>query len=103
MAVYRVHRKEWEKGNKILGKDGEVTKKRKRAPGNLSARSEDDDDVNGDERMEGSSKFPGGGRKGVSSGLSTVIRRNGGSGGEKTKWWKELGGVSKGSMSLKTG
>ena len=40
---------------------------------------------------------PGGGRKGVSSGLSTVIKRK----DTKTKsgWWKDLGG-SKGSLRL---
>ena len=52
------------------------------------------------------SKFPGGGRKGVSSGLSTVVirgSRSGSDGGEKSKWWQELGGgsgKSKGSMRL---
>ena len=57
--------------------------------------------------------FPGGGRRGVSSGLSTVIKRigDGASGHAKTKgktktkekWWKELGGGSKGSVRLKAG
>ncbi|KAF7326910.1 RNA exonuclease 4 [Mycena venus] len=57
--------------------------------------------------------FPGGGRKGVSSGLSTVVRRGsaksgggsgGGGGGDKTAWWKELGSGStgsKGSMAVR--
>ena len=53
-----------------------------------------------------SHKFSGGARKGVSSGLSTVVTRRGGlrsGGGEKTKWWKVLGGAGKGSIRLKTG
>ncbi|KAJ8483429.1 hypothetical protein ONZ51_g4728 [Trametes cubensis] len=61
--------------------------------------------------------FPGGGRRGVSSGLSTVIKRMGNVGEKaksktksksKDKWWKELGGNNsssgaKGSMRLKVG
>ncbi|KAI0332925.1 ribonuclease H-like protein [Cubamyces sp. BRFM 1775] len=67
---------------------------------------------------DGGSKesFPGGGRRGVSSGLSTVIKRMGTVGEKaksktksksKDKWWKELGGGStsssgaKGSMRFK--
>lgn len=34
-------------------------------------------------------EYPGGGRKGVSSGLSTVIKRNESKPGNS--WWKELG------------
>ncbi|KAK0498000.1 ribonuclease H-like domain-containing protein [Armillaria luteobubalina] len=69
MAVYRLHRKEWEKGTVQKKPEG---KKRK---------SQDED------------RFPGGGRKGVSSGLVTVVRRNDGSSTvpQKTQWWKELG------------
>ncbi|KAI0750120.1 ribonuclease H-like domain-containing protein [Daedaleopsis nitida] len=59
--------------------------------------------------------FPGGGRRGVSSGLSTVVKRQGtyeksGRGQAKAtktqtkdKWWKELGAGSKGSLRMKTG
>ena len=49
-----------------------------------------------------------GGRKGVSSGLSTIITKRskggggggGGGGGDKPQWWKELGGGAKGALSL---
>ncbi|PBK87205.1 hypothetical protein ARMGADRAFT_939084 [Armillaria gallica] len=72
MAVYRLHRKEWEKGTL-----------QKRPEGKKRKRQDTDKDEDG---------FPGGGRKGVSSGLATVVRRkDGGSVPQKTQWWKELG------------
>ncbi|KAG6853102.1 hypothetical protein C0991_006905, partial [Blastosporella zonata] len=91
MAVYRIHRKEWEKGNKQLLQK----KKRKQMEADADEKEEEDADE------ETKSAFPGGGRKGVSSGLSTIVRRGSGaaaSGGEKTKWWKEIS--SKGSMRI---
>ena len=86
MAIYRLHRKEWEKGIKPLVS----AKKRKQAD---------------------PEEFPGGGRRGVSSGLSTVTKAarpgpkyfpsqgqaQAGS-GTKNAWWKELNGKSKGGM-----
>ncbi|EJF64761.1 ribonuclease H-like protein [Dichomitus squalens] len=69
----------------------------------------------GKTRTVSAESFPGGGRKGVSSGLSTVVKRAGGSAGGRTrvktktkeKWWKDLGGGtsgdSKGSVRLKVG
>jgi len=81
MAVYRLHRKEWEKGS--------------RSPEKVAKRKRNVSDVGGREDGSGepsTCESSGGGRKGVSSGLSTVMR------GEKRKWWKELGhGGSKGS------
>jgi len=65
----------------------------------------DDDDVKGGDGtgdVRSGGQPVGGGRKGVSSGLSTVVRRGRG-GVETSKWWKELGGrsgKSKGSMRL---
>lgn len=106
MAVYRLHRKEWEKGTRGAGETAAlVSKKRKQE------RREEDADDNSDDSIEGSvrkgketekSKYPGGGRKGVSSGLSTVVRHgrsneSAGGGVEKTKWWKELATTSKSS------
>jgi RNA exonuclease 4 len=93
-----------------LSEHGSVSKKRKRP-----SRTAGDDGGDGDNEEgqgqgpEQSNTFPGGGRKGVSSGLSIVTRRSSGSrsgGDEKSKWWKELGGrsnKSKGSIRLKTG
>ncbi|KAG6831363.1 hypothetical protein H0H87_005374 [Tephrocybe sp. NHM501043] len=98
MAVYRIHRKEWEKGNKQLPQ----AKKRKRTEktdGEEREEAEDEDATN----VEGASQFPGGGRKGVSSGLTTIVRHGAGAATgekEKKKWWKEVLSSSKGSMRL---
>ncbi|KAJ7493645.1 ribonuclease H-like domain-containing protein [Mycena latifolia] len=114
MAVYRLHRREWEKGApplaRLLGKG-----KGKKHAGDEEEESGDSDEEEPalptkkkgkESKKEG---FPGGGRKGVSSGLGTIVRRAGGSGaggvrsksggggGEKTQWWTELGGASAGS------
>ncbi|KAJ6525584.1 ribonuclease H-like domain-containing protein [Mycena vulgaris] len=91
MAVYRLHRKEWEKGSAPLRRPLAAGKKRSREEGEDES-EEEDEPVAG----KTAAGFPGGGRKGVSSGLSTVVRRGAGgaSGGEKAQWWKELGGAS---------
>ena len=88
-----------------LNEHGPTSKKRKRPS---RAGGDDDADEDGEEGHGHGhlAKFPGDGRKGISSGLSTIVTRGGrsGSGGsEKTKWWKELGGgsaKSKGSIKL---
>jgi RNA exonuclease 4 len=86
MAVFRLHKKQWDTGFKP---PLPTSKKRKR----------DDADVDGtgdEEALAVSSReeFPGGGRKGVSSGLSVIVKRGGSrstnSGDSKKKWWKEL-------------
>lgn len=97
MAIYRLHRREWEKGKPLQlpsAKDSDGSDpsrrpgKRKRSLGEL------DNDP------------PGGGKKGISTGLSTVVKRsdpskikNTSSTGSKKKseWWSELGS-SKGSL-----
>ena len=97
MAVYRLHRREWEKGNKL---PREPKKKKKRDNSNDVRGSEahPGDDNEGEDTKD---TFPGGGRKGVSSGLSTIIRRgvnsrnreansSGGISERAAKWWKEL-------------
>ncbi|KZT22443.1 ribonuclease H-like protein [Neolentinus lepideus HHB14362 ss-1] len=119
MALYRLHRKQWEKGKRMplpdafaaTSKSG--SKKRKR-----EGEGEGDD---GGQTTE----LPGGGRKGVSSGLSVVVKRFGehdvrdhhsdkihkksaGDGKKSSaQWWKQLGDagtkVSKGSISTKSG
>ncbi|KAJ4499804.1 ribonuclease H-like domain-containing protein [Lentinula lateritia] len=157
MAIYRLHRKEWDKGSantlrastvikmaktesrhngddeeeidvedsKIDIESSEVERKRKRTAGD-----EDPDDPNPEKTTDQSPSrsklktglsnskkkaksrqeiFPGGGRRGVSSGLSTIVRKGGGgsntdSDRPKTQWWKELGNAgssgSKGSLRL---
>lgn len=81
MAVFRLHRKEWEKDARPM------TGKRKAA----SEPNEDDED---DGLFQGKGKsskknLPDGqGRKGVSSGLSTIVHRKVAT--PAKKWWKEL-------------
>ncbi|KAJ7065247.1 ribonuclease H-like domain-containing protein [Mycena amicta] len=99
MAVFRLHRKEWEAASAPW-----LSKKQKQG----EAEDVEDEEPAPVETQD--KQFPGGGRKGVSSGLAVVVRR----GGEKEKdkgkrkggstsgsqWWKELGGGSKGSMRV---
>jgi hypothetical protein len=66
MAVYRLHRKEWESG--VMPRYPESTKKRKRA----------------------SSGGGGGERKGIGSGMPVVVKNMKGS-ANGDKWWRELG------------
>ncbi|KAJ7511434.1 ribonuclease H-like domain-containing protein [Mycena galericulata] len=160
MAIFRLHRREWERGSMPLRHSTSTSKSAKTGKGmdeeeekvvdedededeDAAAWEDEDDDTspsapappsknapsknaraagnphpkNANPKRQGQVKakeYPGGGRKGVSSGLSTVVRRGtsgkqvggggggrdrGGGGGEKTQWWKELGGA-KGSMRV---
>ncbi|KAH9485822.1 RNA exonuclease 4 [Psilocybe cubensis] len=141
MAVYRLHKKEWEKGSRpqpvgVHAASKAASSKRK-APSQSGSDEEEGGDGGDDDSSDSEAhsrrkpspalvkpvlkgkntpkEYPGGGRKGVSSGLSTVIRRAGektkAGGGVidkatvKTEWWKQLpGGVSsggsKGSVSI---
>ncbi|KAI1797005.1 ribonuclease H-like protein [Ganoderma leucocontextum] len=146
MALFRLHRKTWEKNvrppslphSKAHGTatpPPNVPHKRPRTA-SLSEPADYADDDREDQGGEASAdaspatvregkkgkaraaeSFPGGGRRGVSSGLSTVVKRGGISASskakvktktkEKEKWWKDLGGGassgSKGSLRLKVG
>lgn len=127
MALYRLHKTAWEQSirptteafkaklNKGKGKDesGSGGAKRKRD----AEDDEDEEDEEGEDEVPSKKgkkqreEFPGGGRKGVSSGLSVVIRRGGkridgprqrgvprGSTGQSTSavsssggsWWEEV-------------
>ncbi|KAF9075448.1 ribonuclease H-like domain-containing protein [Rhodocollybia butyracea] len=128
MAVYRLHRKEWEKGGVSVLTASLLTKTRPKARPQADE-DEDADSEDGERHQDAKRKgkrkrplddneddednehkppkpttkikdaksaqlFPGGGRKGVSSGLSTIVKKGGkpDSGGrQKTQWWKELG------------
>ena len=126
MAVYRLHKKEWEKGSRPLPPPSAkstatptTATKRKEIDNSDSDLSDSDDDPSPEPVVapkpggKGKAKkvpteFPGGGRKGVSSGLSTVVRRGvagsrtavdgkgGGAGSAasslKNEWWKQLPG-----------
>ncbi|PPQ84351.1 hypothetical protein CVT25_013246 [Psilocybe cyanescens] len=127
MAVYRLHKKEWEKGSRpqpaVVQAASKAISSKRRAP-SRSGSDDDEDDDNDDDEVESRNKpspakfisksnvtskvYPGGGRKGVSSGLSTVVRHandksktgGGDSASVKSQWWKQLpGGVSAGSGS----
>ncbi|KAF8901891.1 ribonuclease H-like domain-containing protein [Gymnopilus junonius] len=147
MAVYRLYKSEWEQGSRplllpmpiplseettpttITTNSTTPSGKRKGIDGTSDSESEEEPSPAGKpsprtilkgkfKAKGGSVQYPGGGRKGVSSGLSTVIRRKGErrvskskeSGGQEKKaksdWWKQLpgGGAlangSKGSVSL---
>jgi RNA exonuclease 4 len=102
MAIYRLHRKQWEKGYAVVPIRLKQKPKAKpeltvpRQPKSIGAESV------ATKASQPSNKQ----RKGVSSGLSTVMRRQmkakGGAGGTKVKWWSELassGGGSKGRIS----
>lgn len=86
MALYRLHKVEWEqsirptteaykaKMNKGKGKDKEGGGKRKR-DGDSDDEEEEETSEKQDKRRR--EEFPGGGRRGVSSGLSVIVRRGG--------------------------
>ncbi len=126
MAVYRLHKKEWEKGSRPLPPPSTkspatptTATKRKEIDESDSGSDESDDDSSHepavapkpsgkDKAKKIPTEFPGGGRKGVSSGLSTVVRRgvagsrtavdgkggsaSGAASSAKNEWWKQLPG-----------
>lgn len=121
MAVYRLHRKDWEKGNRPIplqgGSVATAGTKRKRDDDDAAEQEKEGNDEGevvkpstAKEKKKkakvkvNSQEYPGGGRKGVSSGLSTVVRRGPGKEKEKTQWWKQLPAVtnpgSKGSVRI---
>ena len=120
MAVYRLHRRDWEKGNRPIhlqsGSVATAGTKRKRDDDAAEKEEEGNDEevvVNvkpssakekKKKKKVDSQEYPRGGRKGVSSGLSTVVRRGSGKEKEKTQWWKQLPTVntpgSKGSVRI---
>ncbi|KAJ3966074.1 ribonuclease H-like domain-containing protein [Lentinula raphanica] len=146
MAVYRLHRKEWEKVSpnpvKVatfdttskhsnqhakldFEKEDRVEPKGKRKRKRDAVDDEEEDGVNSNppstsrsqpetnlsssgkkEKRKHEILNPPGGRKGVSSGLSTIVRRGRGSNvpDKRSQWWKELGNIgssgSKGSIRI---
>jgi RNA exonuclease 4 len=102
MAVFRLHRKEWDKGNRPSENEGRKKRPKRKQSDHSEYRAGEENGT------EDARKFRGGGKKGVSSGFSTVVKigrssgDNDGSGrgaGGESKWWKELG-MSKGSMRV---
>ena len=113
MGLYRLHKVDWEasirpateayKAKMGLGKG-----KEKRKRGDESEEEEEEDageDARGNKKKE---DFPGGGRRGVSSGLSVIVRRGGkrvdgprqrgiprpsseiGGAGGSGSWWEDI-------------
>ena len=118
MAVHRLHRKDWEKGNRPVPLQGGsvATTGTKRKRDDDAAEKEEEGNDEGEvvkplsekekkkKKKLKSQEYPGGGRKGVSSGLLTVVRRGPGKEKEKAQWWKQLPTVttpgSKGSVRI---
>jgi RNA exonuclease 4 len=114
LAVYRLHRKQWEKGYAVVpirvpykAKSKDIGDQLAPEP-EISQKSSDND---GPQRTSLPSKTSKGKPKGVSSGLSTIVRHRSkvksGVGSSKVKWWSELGGAqardgSKGSIRVVT-
>lgn len=70
MALYRLHKVEWEKQLRPVTEAFKAkTGKRKR-----SKNDEGEDEEGGSGRKE---EFPGGGKKGISSGLGLIVKKNG--------------------------
>ena len=106
MALYRLHRKAWDKTFRNLPAPGQKSKGKKRKREESEDASALGEHVLKSKKSEAES-FPGGGRRGISTGLSTVVKHHGGSakvtfgtkgggGGTKGSWWSTLGGVAVG-------
>ncbi len=136
MAIYRLHKKDWEKGVKPIDS---LLDTKKRKPGKQGAQNRDDDneDTDGEGPIPVLAPAPSPPppmmskqRKGISSGLSTIITRRGSSDrtgssktttnrgrggkvkppttsssgvaeGKKKAWWTELPSVGKSKGSLR--
>lgn len=112
MAVYRLHKRAWDASLPVSHlKPSSLTPRQEAGidPDSEDSGYEDHAEPKRKRRSSNES-FPGGGRRGVSSGLSTIVRtnkggaRNGRSSAEakntrpshapKGKWWQTLGGSS---------
>ena len=87
MALYRLHKNEWEKqlrpateAYKVkVAKSGKHTKRKR--DDEEGGEGDDDDEVfaasKRGKKGKGGEEFPGGGKKGISSGLGLIIKKNG--------------------------
>ena len=103
MAIYRLHRKQWEKGYGVV--PIRVKQKMKAKAESLAPRVPKS--IGAESVVKKASMARPKQRKGVSSGLSTVVghwtKAKGGTGGTKVKWWSKLSGNksnSKGHISV---
>ena len=127
MAIYRLNRKEWDKGFRPLPLPSSTTESSTTINKKRKAEGDDNDDAKVSEEEQSTKpstkskrkkpeEFSGGGRRGVSSGLSTIIRRGcqvehkkyntsisetKKSNSVKTSgnWWTTLGGISSKSVA----
>ena len=98
MALYRLHKKEWDKNFSPAPRQKFKGKKRERDTDSL-----DSPHQGSGKKSRKEETFPGGGRRGVSSGLSTVVKQSSVSAknlldtmGAKVAegdWWSTLNGV----------
>jgi RNA exonuclease 4 len=111
MAIYRVHRKEWEYGQKPSSNKASKPLGASASPSATLPTTATTKNKRKNSLISEPEAFPGGGRKGVSSGLSVVVKHkheravdasghNGWRDGHASKearktkagWWKDLGG-----------
>ena len=108
MAVYRLNRKQWDKGYGAV--PNRVQQKAKAKAQLKASREQKTIEPEGVARRRTEASPPSKTKpKGVSSGLSTTVRRRtkgkGGTDGTKVKWWSSLAGTgdgSKGRISITT-
>jgi RNA exonuclease 4 len=104
MAIYRLHRRQWEKGYAVAPIRVKQKTRAKADPTVSQPQQPKSIGVEGVARRVTAAPQPSKGQpKGVSSGLSTVVRRRmkakGGVGasGPKFRWWTKLTGTENGS------
>ena len=99
MAIYRLNRGHWEKGYATVPVRVQRKAKATSQPKDSRQRKAAGAEGAATKRTDASSSVKTR-SKGVSSGLSTVVRRQtkdkGGTGGTKVKWWNELSGTGDG-------
>ncbi|KAG8690226.1 hypothetical protein FRC11_013051 [Ceratobasidium sp. 423] len=115
MAIYRLHKRAWDASLPASRvKRAKTTSGNKAESGNPTTRGDADQTREGKAKRKhrNSAESPGGGRKGVSSGLGVITKTRSGkvakaSQGERSadqagpKWWETLGGdKSKGKLTL---
>ncbi|KAF8873942.1 ribonuclease H-like domain-containing protein [Infundibulicybe gibba] len=102
MAVYRLHKKEWEKPPQKPTHNAIAAASAARKPGGKKQKANTNEKGKAtiNAAATGATVFPGGGRKGISSGISIIVHQRGGSnkgtqpaeaGKVKKEWWKEVG------------
>ena len=99
MAIFRLNRGQWETGYATV--PVRVQRKAKATAQPKDARQRKSVEVESAARKRTDASSPAKTRpKGISSGLSTVVRRKtkdkGGTGRTKVKWWNELAGIGDG-------